>query len=182
MALLDNTASILIQAFQGPWQGKWKNWFRIDRWCIKEFFLMWESLRDFSFYGHLMPLLIFLLHMLIFDNIWRHHLKSLVWVMLPKFRFSFFTQYLISDCCFIYHPTFHFGLLFHFSPNHLWPLFYFSPNRSFSRPLFHFSPNCTLPDRCFIFHPIVGFQTVVSFFTQNLAAARFEPPTSRSNT
>ena len=68
--------------------------------------------------------------MLIFDNIarWRHHLKSLVRVMLPKFR------------CFIFHPILRFRPLFHFSPNHLRPLFHFSPNRSFSRPLFHFSP------------------------------------------
>ena len=59
--------------------------------------------------------------------------------------------------CFIFHPIFCFG------------------------PLFHFSPNRSFPDCCFIFHPIVHFQTVVSFFTQNLEAARFELPTSRSN-
>ena len=41
--------------------------------------------------------------------------------------------------CFIFHPIFRFGPLFHFSPNQR-PLFHFSPNRSFSRPLFHFSP------------------------------------------
>ena len=32
------------------------------------------------------------------------------------------------------------------------------------------------PDRCFIFHPIICFQTFGSFFTQNLEAARIELP------
>ena len=90
MALLDNTASILIQAFQGPWQGKWKNWFRIDRWCIKEFFLMWESLRDFSFYGHLMPLFHFKFQLNVTITTivrWRHNLE----VDIPNcIFFSFF--------------------------------------------------------------------------------------------
>ena len=56
---------------------------------------------------------------------------------------SFFTQSFVSNRCFIFHPIFRFGALFHFSPNHLRLLFPFSTNHSF-------------PDRCFIFHPKFG--------------------------
>ena len=69
--------------------------------------------------------------------------------------------------------------LFHFSPNLSFQTIVSFFTQSFesivsfftqsfvSRPLYYFSPTHTFPDRC---------------FTQNLAAARFEPPTSRFNT
>ena len=67
------------------------------------------------------------------------------------------------------------GFLFY---GHLMPLFISVPNVN----IWHFPRNRSFPDRCFILHPIMHFQTVVSFFTQNLAAARFEPLPSQSNT
>ena len=104
-------------------------------------FFYWESRRDSSFTA-IKSLIQFLLHMLKFESIarWHHHLKPWVKSCFQNFAVSFFTQSLVSDRCFIFHPIFHFGPLFNFSPNHLRPLFHFSPNHSFSRPLFHFSP------------------------------------------
>ena len=129
---------------------------------------MWESVRDSSFTA-IYCLYSFLLHMLIFDNIarWRHHLKSLVRVMLSSF------------CCFIFHPILRFRQLFHFSPNLLFVTVVSFFTRSFenvvsfftqsfvSRPLFHFSlkiwqrgdSNLQPPD---IIHDELDHRTTVS--------------------